>query len=62
MILVEEVMEQRLQEKREDATHLLRVVSNDKWAATLLDASFGWLNRWGGKWVIRWVGISGKMP
>ena len=63
MILVEEAMEQRLQEKREDAAHLPRVVFDDKWAATLLDASFGWLNRWGGgEWVIRWVGISGKMP
>ena len=48
MILVEEAMEQRLQEKREDAAHLPRVVFDDKWAATLLDASFGWLNRWGG--------------
>ena len=62
MILVEEAMEQRLQEKREDATHLPRAVFDDKWDATLLHASFGWLNRWGRKWVIRWVGISEKMP
>ena len=48
MILVEKAMEQRLQEEREDATHLPGVVSDDKWDATLLDASFGWLNRWGG--------------
>ena len=48
MILVEEAMEQRLQEKREDAAHLLGAVSSDKWDANLLDASFGWLNRWGG--------------
>ena len=62
MILVEETMEQRLQEKREDVAHLPGVVFGDKWDVTLLDTSFGWLNRWGGKWVIRWVGISGKMP
>ena len=49
MILVEEAMEQRLQKKREDATHLPRAVSDDKWDATLLHASFGWLNRWGEK-------------
>ena len=48
MILVEEAMEQRLQEKREDATHLPRAISDDKWDVTLLDASFGWLNRLGG--------------
>ena len=47
MILVEETMEQRLQEKREDVAHLPRAISNDKWDVTLLDASFGWLNRWG---------------
>ena len=40
MILVEEAMEQRLQEEREDATHLPGAVSGDKWDATLLDASF----------------------
>ena len=45
MILVEEATEQRLQEEREDATHLPGAVSCDKWDATLLDASFGWLNR-----------------
>ena len=28
------------------------VVSGDKWDVTLLDASFGWLNRW------RWGGGS----
>ena len=52
MILVEEAMEQRLQEKREDAAHLPGVVFDDKWDAAhlpgMLDASFGWLNRWGG--------------
>ena len=48
MILVEEAMEQRLQEEREDAAHLPGAVSGDKWDATLLDASFGCLNRWGG--------------
>ena len=46
MILVEEATEQRLQEEREDATHLPGGVSGDKWDATF-DASFGWLNRWG---------------
>ena len=48
MILVEEATEQWLHEVREDAGHLPGAVSGDKWDATLLDASFGWLNRWGG--------------
>ena len=48
MILVEEGTDQRLQEEKEDVAHLLGTVSGDKWDATLLDASFGWLNRWGG--------------
>ena len=48
MILVEEATKQRLQEEREDAAHFPGVVFGDKWDATLLDASFGWLNRWGG--------------
>ena len=47
MILVEDATNQRLQEEREDAAHLLGAVSCDKWDATLLDASFGWPNRWG---------------
>ena len=47
MILVEEATNQRLQEEREDVAHLPGVVFGDKWDATLLDTSFGWLNRWG---------------
>ena len=65
MILVEEGTGQRLQEEKEDVAHLLGAVFGDKWDATLLDASFVWLNKCGGgggEWVIRWVGISGKMP
>ena len=46
MILVEEATEQRLQEEREDFAYLLGAISGDKWDATLLDTSFGWLNRW----------------
>ena len=37
-----------LQEEREEAAHLPRAVSGDKWDATLFDASSGWINRWGG--------------
>ena len=45
MILVEDATNQRLQEEREDVAHLPGVVFGDKWDATLLDTSFGWLNR-----------------
>ena len=48
MILVEEGTGQRLQEEKEDVAHLLGAVSGDKWDATLLDASFVWLNKCGG--------------
>ena len=53
MILVKEGTDQRLQEEKEDVAHLLGTVSGDKWDATLLDASFCWLNRWGGNGSLR---------
>ena len=50
MIFVEEATEQRLHEERVDVAHLPmpRAIFGDKWDTTLLNTSFGWLNRWGG--------------